>query len=94
MKNNSHLFAPWMKATLVLTILLSVFVLFRYYYPWWPIIYGAKGWMLGPATMTDEFAPAWSPSNEYIAFQCGYEYVTDNLDPGVWDNLMWRYENR
>lgn len=76
--------------TLSLLILYGLYLLATKF----SIFSGSAKWMLGPAQLTDEVNPQWSPGSQYIAFGCGYDYPTDQLDPHVWDNLTWRWEAR
>ena len=81
-----------LKELLIASALLCVFFLIITIV--FPSFSNTEKWMLGPAKLTDEIGPDWSPDGRYIAFGCGYDYPTDKLAPHVWDNLTWRWDSR
>lgn len=89
MKNKLGLSANLKELLIASALLYSLYLMALMYFPFF---YGAEKWMFGPAKMTDEIGPAWSPDGKRIAFTCGFDYPTDHLDPGVWDNLTWRWQ--
>lgn len=91
MKNKLGFIENLKELLIASALLYGLFLIATQYFPFFS---GAAKWMLGPAQLTDEVNPQWSPDGRYIAFGCGYDYPTDQLDPHVWDNLYWRWQKR